>query len=103
MALHFPPNIMPIAFQLLGVVSDLMQKADAAFSGKPGSGAKKKEWVMEAAADLVKTGDLIKVDLMTSEQEASVLVTVDKLVEFVFSAVDTAKLFHAPAGKPAVK
>lgn len=99
MSFSFPTNAMTIGFQLLGAITNLMGKADAAFSGQPGSGLKKKEWVMEAAREAIETQDLISVDLMTPAQEAAVLVTVDKGVEFIFSAVETAKLFDVtPAG-----
>ena len=102
MSFKMPDNAMTIGFQILGAVTLLMQDADAAFDGKPGSGDKKKAWLMKAAAEAIKTQDLIKADLMTTAQEAAVLDSVDKGVEFIFSAVETAKLFKTPA-TPLVK
>lgn len=97
MGFTFPPNAMTIGFQLLGAITDLMSKANEAFSGQPGSGLKKKAWVMEVAREAMKTQDLISVDPMTPAQEAAVLESVDKGVEFIFSSVETAKLFQTPA------
>jgi len=96
MAFTFPTNLMPIAFKLLADVSEMMTDADAAFSGQPGSGLKKKAWVMKAAQKAIEDQELIKSDLMTPAQEAAALDTVDKLVEFLFSAVNLAKLFEPP-------
>lgn len=93
-AFNFPPNLMPIAFQLLGLVSQQMQAADVAFSGQPGSGLKKKEWVMTSVKGLIQTQNLISPDLMTPAQEDATTDTVDKLIEFIFAAVNLAKMFR---------
>lgn len=95
MALTMPTNALMIGFELLGTITRLMQEADGAFSGH-GTGAKKKAFVMAAAREAIKTQDLISVDLMTPAQEAGVLDSFDKGVEFVFSAYEASKLFQTP-------
>jgi len=92
-----PAFLLPLVFQLLGVIPGLIQQAEVAFSGQPGSGAKKKEFILASAKALIDTQEMIKADLLTAEQEAAVVDTIAEVTDAIVSAVNTAKLFQKPA------
>jgi len=96
MGFTLPPNLFPLGLKMMADVSELMGQAEAAFSGQPGSGEKKKAFVMDAAKKMIEDENLINADLTTPEQEAAALDTVDKGVEFIFAAANLAKMFTTP-------
>lgn len=100
MALKIPANMMSIVFQLLAIVPPLISQAEIAFSGQPGSGAKKKEFVMASAKAMLETQDMLNKDLMTPVQEAAVLDTISEVTDAIVSAVRTAKLFQVQTVNP---
>ena len=71
-------------------------QAAVAFGGGPGSGEKKKEFVISAIKESVEFQNMVKADLMTPEQEAKLVEAADYGVEFIFSSIELAKLFQAP-------
>lgn len=94
MAFVMPSNMMSIVFQLLAILPPLIQQAELAFNGQPGSGQKKKDFVMASVSAMISTQDMLKKDLMTPEQEAAITETISTVTDAIVSAVRTAKLFQ---------
>lgn len=99
MAMTLPPFLMPLIFQLLAVVQGLIQQAEAAFSGQPGSGDLKKQFVINAATTILESFGTLKPGAMNAEQKAAVINTISSITDSIVMALNTAKLFDAP--KPA--
>ena len=52
-------NILATLLQILAAVPSLIVTAEKAFSGSPGSGAAKKELIMQATANVINSAGLI--------------------------------------------
>jgi hypothetical protein len=98
-ALNIPSFLLPLVLNLIGTLPGLIAQAEAAFSGQSGSGAKKKEFILATAKAMLEAQDMIKTDLMTPAQEASVLATISSVVDAIVSALNTAKLFEPAPGE----
>lgn len=91
-----PTYLLPIVMQLIGVVPGLITQAEMAFSGKPGSGAAKKQFVIEGATALLQAMGTLKPGLMTPAQRDAIMATIASITDSIVMAINTAKLFDAP-------
>ena len=96
MAIAMPSFILPLVLQLVAVLPGLIQHAETAFSGQPGSGDQKKAFVLEAATALLLSMGTINPTLMTKKQSDAVMATIASIIDSIVLALNTAKLFETP-------
>ena len=85
---------LPLVLHLAGKLPGLIAKAQAAFSGQPGSGQQKKEFVEEGIAEAIADLNILAPNLLTDEQEKAITATVMSMSDSIVMALNTAKLFQ---------
>lgn len=97
MAFEIPKNVGNILLQALALIPGLIDQAESSFSGKPGSGPAKKEFIMNSVKGLIAMQQTINPDLLTDAQEAAIILVVDKQTDATVEILNAIKLFQAPA------
>ncbi len=93
-------DYLPLVLHLAGKLPGLIAKAQAAFSGQPGSGAQKKELVEQGIQEAIDDLNLLAPNLLTEPQEEAIKATVMSMSDSIVMALNTAKLFQSAATKP---
>ena len=92
-------DYLPLVLQLMARMPGLVAKAQAAFSGKPGSGELKKELVEEGIKEAIADLNILAPDLLTEEQENAIVATVMSITDSIVLGLNTAKLFETTTPK----
>ena len=85
---------LPLVLHLAGKLPGLIAKAQAAFSGQPGSGQQKKEFVEAGIQEAIDDLNILAPDLLSDAQEAAIKATVMSMSDSIVLALNTAKLFQ---------
>src|SRR6185369_14933695 len=87
---------LPLVLHLAGKLPSLIAQAEAAFSGQTGSGAQKKQLVMDGLQEILDDLQVLAPNLVTPEQAKAITATVMLMSDGIVSALNTAKLFETP-------
>jgi hypothetical protein len=91
-------QLIPLILSIVGELPSLITKAEAAFSGKPGSGALKKSFVVEAAGAALNAYQTLSPHPLAPDHVSSVLGTISTITDATVAAMNTAGILM---GKPA--
>ena len=93
-------NALAFLLQVLTALPSLIQTAEVAFSGKPGSGQYKKQFVMDtvnAALTIAPSAGAT----ITNDQQQAISATSSALVDSVVANINAFKKASTPAPEPA--
>lgn len=93
-------KFLPLVLHLAGKLPSLIAQAEAAFNGQPGSGELKKKLVQDGLQEILDDLNVLVPNLLTTEQTTAIKATVMLMSDGIVSALNTAKLFSAPAIPP---
>lgn len=94
-----PLSIAMLVLSLLGKLPELIAMAERAFSGKPGSGAAKKELVMGSVATSLEAANLAGANL-SEDDKAKVMGVTSKAVDTTVDVLKTANVLQTIYDNP---
>ena len=90
-------NFMQLLIGIMSAIPTLIQTAETAFSGHPGSGDAKKKLVMESTATLLGLAGAAKPGLIKDGQAVSILESVSALTDSTVAIINSVKKPVTPA------
>lgn len=93
-------TLLPVLLQLLAELPNLIQKAEQAFSGKPGSGVLKKEFVEEAALTGLDMYQGVTKQSLHPDEMKAIQGSISKLIDTSVDIMNTAQVIQGPNPTP---
>ena len=90
-------NFMQLLIGIMSAIPTLIQTAETAFSGHPGSGAAKKQLVMQSTAVMLGLAGSAKPGLLTDEKSSAILASVSALTDSTVAIINSVKQPTPPA------
>jgi hypothetical protein len=94
--------LIPLIISIISELPGLIQKAELAFGGKPGSGPAKKEFVVGAAGAALDAFNSLSSHPLAPDHVSAVLNTVSSITDATVSAFNTAGVFQNAPPPPTV-
>lgn len=93
-------NFMQLLVGIMSALPTLIQTAETAFSGHPGSGKAKKELVMASTATILGMASQAKPGLLTQDQADDILGSVSVLTDSTVAIINSVKKPAQPVEVP---
>lgn len=93
--------LIPLALSILKELPGLVLVAEAAFSGKPGSGAAKKEMVQMLAQAGLNLYQGVSGQQLSADAVKALMATVSAVTDAIVTAFNAVQVFRAPMPAPA--
>jgi hypothetical protein len=90
-------TLMPLVLSILGQLPELINIAEKAFGGKPGSGAAKKALVTDTVSAALTVYQSVASHPLPANHTAAILGAVSSLTDSTVQAINTAGLFIRPS------
>jgi hypothetical protein len=96
-------SLIPVILQFLMALPGLIKEAETAFSGAPGSGALKKQFVVDSVTATMAAANAAGVSSLDDNRQKAVIAAVSSVADATVASFNAAKLFtkSTPAAPPA--